>query len=109
MTGRDRRRDRDSDPGARRPRRRLERSKKPATGRPETEEGVYVVKNGKLEFDKVETGIAGELMIEVKKGPAAGQQIVTGPFKVLRQVKEGDRVIIEDRGRESKKGSPKPA
>ena len=47
-------------------------------------------------------------MIEVKKGPAAGQQIVTGPFKVLRQVKEGDRVLIEERRRD-KKGSPKPA
>ena len=85
------------------------KDKKPATGgRPETEEGVYVVKNGKLEFDKVETGIAGELMIEIKKGPAAGQQIVTGPFKVLRQVKEGDRVLVEEQGGD-KKGSPKPA
>ena len=45
--------------------------------RPETEEGVYVVKDGKLAFDKVETGIAGELMIEVQKGPAVGQEIVT--------------------------------
>jgi len=24
-----------------------------------------------------------------------GSEIVTGPFKVLRQVKEGDKVIIE--------------
>src|SRR5512132_2364455 len=53
--------------------------KKSASGRPETEEGVYLVKNGKLEFQKVETGLAGELMIEVKKGPAVGQEIVTGP------------------------------
>ena len=65
------------------------------TTRPPTEEGVYLVKNGKLEFQKVETGLAGELMVEVKKGPSAGQEIVTGPFKVLRQVKEGDKVIIE--------------
>jgi HlyD family secretion protein len=85
------------------------KDKKPSTGgRPETEEGVYVVKSGKLEFDKVETGIAGELMIELKKGPAAGQEIVTGPFKVLRQVKEGDRVLV-DKGEGDKKGSPKPA
>ena len=82
--------------------------KGPATGRPETEEGVYLVKNGKLEFQKVETGIAGELMMEVKKGPAVGEQIVTGPFKVLRQVKEGDRVIVEKEG-DKKKGTPAPA
>jgi HlyD family secretion protein len=85
------------------------KDKKPAAGsRPETEEGVYVVKDGKLVFDKVDTGIAGELMIEVKKGPAVGSEIVTGPFKVLRQVKEGDKVLIEKEGAD-KKASPKPA
>ncbi len=43
------------------------KEKKPKAGsRPETEEGVYEVKDGKLVFDKVQTGIAGELMIEVK-------------------------------------------
>ncbi len=85
------------------------KEKKPASGsRPETEEGVYVVKDGKLAFSKVETGIAGELMIQIKKGPTVGQEIVTGPFKVLRQVKEGDKVIIEKEGGE-KKGTPKPA
>ena len=83
--------------------------KGPSTsGRPETEEGVYTIKGGKLEFQKVETGLAGELMIEVKKGPAVGQEIVTGPFKVLRQVKEGDKVIVEKEG-DKKKGTPGPA
>jgi HlyD family secretion protein len=70
--------------------------KKPATGRPATEEGVYLVNKGKLDFAKVETGIAGELMIEVKTGVKLGDEIVTGPFKTLRQVKEGDRVVIEN-------------
>jgi HlyD family secretion protein len=72
--------------------------------RPQTEEGVYLVKNGKLAFEKVETGLAGELMIEVKKGPAVGAEIVTGPFKVLRQVKEGDKVIVEKEGEGKGKG-----
>jgi HlyD family secretion protein len=78
-----------------------------ASSRAETEEGVYTVKDGKLVFVKVEPGIAGELMIEVKKGPKVGEDIVTGPFKVLRQVKEGDKVMIEKEG--DKKGGPKPA
>jgi len=86
------------------------KDKKPSTGgRAETEEGVYVIKNGKLEFDKVDTGIAGELMIELKKGPTVGQEIVTGPFKVLRQVKEGDRVLVDKGEGGDKKESPKPA
>src|SRR6476469_8781564 len=75
-----------------------------ATGRPQTEEGVYLVKNQKLAFEKVETGLAGELMIEVKNGPKVGEEIVTGPFKVLRQVKEGDKVIVEKEGDKKGKG-----
>ena len=78
-----------------------------SSGRPQTEEGVYLVKNQKLAFEKVVTGLAGELMIEVKSGPKVGEEIVTGPFKVLRQVKEGDKVIIEKEG--GKKGSRTPA
>jgi HlyD family secretion protein len=69
---------------------------KPATGRAPTEEGVYRVNAGKLDFAKVETGIAGELMIEVKSGVKPGDEIVTGPFKTLRTVKEGDKVIVEN-------------
>ena len=75
-----------------------------ASTRPQTEEGVYLIKDGKLAFEKVETGLAGELMIEVRKGPAVGAEIVTGPFKVLRQVKEGDRVIVEKEGEGKGKG-----
>jgi HlyD family secretion protein len=85
------------------------KDKTPAAGRPETEEGVYTVKDGKLAFTKVKTGIAGELLIEVNEGPQPGQEIVTGPFKVLRTVKDGDRVIIEKEGDKKKGGGPRPA
>jgi HlyD family secretion protein len=77
-----------------------------ATGRTQTEEGVYLIKNEKLVFEKVETGLAGELMIELTKGPKVGEEIVTGPFKVLRQVKEGDRVIKEKEGGKKGRGRP---
>ena len=83
--------------------------KGPSAGRPETEEGVYVVKEGKLQFVKVESGLAGELMIEVSKGPSVGAEIVTGPFKVLRQVKEGDKVVIEKESDKKKKEESKAA
>ena len=83
------------------------KDKTPAPGRARRPRKASTsIKDGKLVFDKVETGIAGELMIEVKNGPAVGQEIVTGPFKVLRQVKEGDKVIIEKEGG-GKKGGPK--
>jgi len=48
------------------------------------------------------------LMIETLEGPKPGQEIVTGPFKVLRQVKEGDKVLIEKEGGPDK-GGPKRA
>jgi HlyD family secretion protein len=79
-----------------------------SSGRPETEEGVYLVKSGKLEFKKVKSGLAGELMIQVVDGPPVGAEIVTGPFKVLRQVKEGDRVVVENEGGK-KKATPAAA
>jgi HlyD family secretion protein len=85
------------------------KGKKPASSdERETEEGVYLVKDGKLDFVPVETGLAGELLIEVAKGPAVGAEIVTGPFKVLRQVKEGDKVVVEKEG-DKKKGKDEKA
>jgi HlyD family secretion protein len=79
-----------------------------SSGRPETEEGVYLVKSGKLEFKKVKSGLAGDLMIQVVDGPPVGAEIVTGPFKVLRQIKEGDRVVVENEGGK-KKATPAAA
>jgi HlyD family secretion protein len=84
--------------------------KKASTGgRPETEEGVYFIKDSKVGFQKVETGIAGDLMIEIKGGPKVGDQIVTGPFKVLRQIKEGDKVLVENDGDKKGKKDDKAA
>ena len=40
----------------------------------------------------VKTGITGELQIEVTEGLEPGVEVVTGPFKTLRTIKEGDRV-----------------
>lgn len=85
-----------------------EGAKPSGTGRPETEEGVYIIKDGKLDFVNVKTGLAGELMIEIQEGPPVGAQIVTGPFKVLRQVKEGDKVVVEKEGKK-KKETPRPS
>src|SRR5262249_21337529 len=63
-----------------------------ATGALKTEEGVYALRDGKAVFVPVETGLSGGLMIELLKGLAPGDEIVTGPFKALHQIKDGDRV-----------------
>lgn len=60
-------------------------------------EGVFVVtKTGTVEFRRVKTGINADLQTEVVEGLAEGDEIVTGPFKALRQLKIGDRVKIDN-------------
>jgi HlyD family secretion protein len=60
-------------------------------------EGVFVVtKAGTVEFHKIKTGINADLQTEVVEGLAEGDEIVTGPFKALRQLKIGDRVKIDN-------------
>jgi HlyD family secretion protein len=60
-------------------------------GKLKTEEGVYALRAGKAVFVPIETGIAGDLVVEAK-GVKAGEEIVTGPFKALREIKDGDRI-----------------
>jgi HlyD family secretion protein len=43
-------------------------------------------------FVPVKTGLTGELQIEITEGLKPGVVVVTGPFKTLRTIKEGDRV-----------------
>ncbi|HEY0590973.1 MAG TPA: efflux RND transporter periplasmic adaptor subunit [Thermoanaerobaculia bacterium] len=77
---------------------------KASAGKPVDEEGVFVYdpKESKVKFAAVKTGIAGETMIEIAGGIKEGQQIVTGPFKALREVKDGDTVRLEDEKKKKK-------
>ncbi|HEX6862893.1 MAG TPA: hypothetical protein VF414_08765, partial [Thermoanaerobaculia bacterium] len=49
----------------------------------------------KVRFQPLETGLIGDLSIEVMKGLEGGETVVTGPFKALREIKPGDAVILE--------------
>ncbi|MCZ7650639.1 MAG: hypothetical protein M5U13_05540 [Thermoanaerobaculia bacterium] len=70
----------------------------PAPGEKRDEEGVWVVEEGKIVFRPVTTGVLGEMALEVVDGLAGGEKIVTGPFRALRTLKEGDRVREEKPG-----------
>ena len=67
---------------------------KPAEGggRPQEEEGLYLfdAEAGTVAFAAVETGITGDTEIEIVSGLEAGQEVVTGPFRVLREIEDGD-------------------
>jgi HlyD family secretion protein len=59
-------------------------------------QGVFVIRKGKAEFVPVDTGIAGTTDIEVLNGLQPGDEIVTGSYKVLRTMKPGASVKIDN-------------
>ena len=59
-------------------------------------QGVFVIRGGKAVFVPVETGIAGTTDIEVLKGLQPGDEIVTGSYKVLRTMRNGASVKIDN-------------
>lgn len=73
---------------------------KPNTKPAVDEEGVYVHKDGKVQFVPVTTGLSGDTNIEIVNGLAEGQQIVTGPFRALRDLKDGSQVREQERSDE---------
>lgn len=68
------------------------------------EEGVFVLDEsaGTVRFQPVQTGLVGEMDIEILAGLQEDQLIVTGPFKALRDLKDGDRVRREPRKDEAR-------
>jgi HlyD family secretion protein len=67
---------------------------KPGQSRKETE-GVFIAKDGKVEFVPIKTGIAGEKYFEVLSGLKAGDEVITGPFSAVRELKDGVAVKID--------------
>ena len=75
--------------------------------KPTEEEGVYVLKTegGKktAAFVAVAAGMTGETQVEIQSGLSEGDEVITGPFKSLREIKDGDRVRLEEPKKESGK------
>ena len=71
----------------------------PAAEKAKKEElqGVFVVKNGRAEFQKVATGITGATDIEVLSGLNEGDQIVTGTYKVIRTLRNSAKVKVDNK------------
>jgi HlyD family secretion protein len=65
-------------------------------GKAEEMEGVFVVEDGKAIFREIKTGIADQQYIEVVEGLEKGMDIVTGSFKILRELKDGDPVKVDN-------------
>jgi len=57
-------------------------------------EGVFVVVDGKAEFRQIKIGIAGQTHFEVISGLEEGDKVVSGNFRAIRDLRDGQRVKI---------------
>jgi len=68
------------------------------TGKKENSDlqGVFVVRNNKAEFHEVVTGLTGTTEIQVKSGLQPGDVIITGSYKVLKTLRNGAGVKVDN-------------
>ena len=59
-------------------------------------QGVFVIRNKKAEFVPVTTGVTGTTDIEVISGLKDGDEVITGSYKVLRTLRSGSSVKIDN-------------
>lgn len=65
----------------------------PASGeKPKSVKGVYLLEGNKVRFIEVTTGITGEADIEIITGLQKDMEIVRGPSRVLKTLKDGSSV-----------------
>ena len=57
--------------------------------KPKPIKGVYVLDGNKAKFKQVETGITGESDIQITTGLSDGEEVITGPSRILNTLKEG--------------------
>lgn len=73
--------------------------------KPKTIKGVYILDGNKTKFVEVETGITGESDIQIVSGIKEGDEVITGPSRVLNTLKE-DTVVKKQEKKEGE-GTPK--
>jgi HlyD family secretion protein len=69
-------------------------------GEPDEAEGVFQLRGDGVHFVPVRVGIAGDAYFEVLSGIAEGDTVVSGPYKTIRELRDGGTVRVEkvDRG-----------
>jgi HlyD family secretion protein len=60
--------------------------------KPKPLKGVYIMDGNKVKFVEVTTGITGESDIQITAGLSEGQEVITGPSRILKTLKDGDIV-----------------
>ena len=62
----------------------------------ETRREVFVVRGERATKIPVEVGLSDDTYQEIVSGLSSGDQVITGPDRVLRALEDGDRVTISD-------------
>jgi len=65
----------------------------------EETEGVFLMVDGFAKFVPVKIGIAGADDFEVLDGLQENQDLIKGPFRILRELKDGTSVAVENKGK----------
>ena len=63
----------------------------------QTHRYVFVNRGGVARRVDVEVGLSDDTYQEIKSGLKLGDEVVTGPDRVLRALKDGDRLVVTDR------------
>ena len=62
--------------------------------------GVFVSEDGQAHFRSVTTGVRGESFAEILAGLSEEETILSGPYKILRRLKDGEAIKGESRKRD---------
>ena len=60
-------------------------------------DGVFLVENSMVKFVPVKTGISDQQFIEITSGLEENQQIVTGSYKTLRTLEDGNKIKAKEK------------
>ncbi len=72
-------------------------------GKDEEVKVVFTLENGKAVQRPVTTGLSDETHVELLSGVKAGEQVITGPYRILRDLEHGDAVQVTQATDEEKK------
>jgi len=70
-------------------------------------EGVFLIRDGAAHFAPVKTGISGERFFEVVDGLKEGDEVVTGTYQAIRDLKDGDAVKVDNTSKKPEADSSK--
>lgn len=63
---------------------------------------LFTVESGVAKMKTVKIGVTGDKEAEIKEGLSLGDTVLVGPYKTLRDLKDGDRVKVEMKKEEEK-------